>query len=384
MEQILPTYILGGEFWPIKKDKILACVLDKNGLYKPDELSYTRASKAWQISSDNKIKKIGTDIPRIEYKDNLPHIMFEQTVSNLVLKHFQINASVAMSNEHPIVIDGPFNEPILSTRLYNISTTNTSRVRIVSFTSTVGWDNDTDYELSFWIKVTAGDTLTIQPRINEVKPTSFDVSVADGWYFHSEILTSDSSSTYFGDTGMNITSGVNSSSEFYLTGMNLKQASSISSTIFNENGSVTRAVEKTTHRTNLIADNIVSNTEGTIYANILNKGSGNGGILFEPSGSNAIMIINGGFERLRIYIKQDSTSILNPYIDNSDFIKVVVTFSLSGFYIYIDGVLHTSSTTSYTGSWIDKFQFNTYGDNFWLREFKLFNRELSAFEIENL
>ena len=368
------TYIIGGDLIGVTKGNYLSAK-HNNGIYTPVTVGLGRTSKAWEISKTNKLKKIGEDYPRVQYDNNEPYLLIEPQVTNLVHTHHTAPSRSGFDLEY-ITASGPYNEDIPVTRCYNISTSNT-RLRIVHFGTTTGFSQNTNYTVSFWVKLTSGPDIQINPRIGPERPNFYDISVADGWVFIEDTINSGTSIVDFADTGFNLING-DITSELLVTGMNLKQEDYPTSSIYNVGGSTTRARDTSTSSLNPVTQNLLGSTSGTIYANYLSRG-GLCGILIEPNGANAIMLISSG-EYTRVFLKQDSSTVYNFIGGTTGFNKVVVSYDYDSFIITINGVVIVETTIGYSGSWANTFRIGNYEGMLKMKEVKLYNRKLSKEE----
>ena len=111
------TLKFGNGEWYGKKDTILA-YNDENSNYKPLPFDFSRASSATVVNKDGLIETVGSDMPRIDYKDDSEGaLLLEPQRTNLILYSQEFsNASWVKSNggvgSNPIVTPNYTSSPL--------------------------------------------------------------------------------------------------------------------------------------------------------------------------------------------------------------------------------------------------------------------------------
>jgi hypothetical protein len=396
------TLKFGNGKWYGKKDTILA-YNDENSNYKPLPFNFSRASSATVINKDGLIETVGSDMPRIDYKDDSEGaLLLEPQRTNIIVQSNQFDTTWSATNL--TVISGQtgvggsvdawkLNLTDVNSRVqYNISTSGQKSFSIYAKAGTLdfirlfaaGGGNP-----SVFFNLSNG---TVSSQDVEVNSANIK-NIGNGWYrcemVYNETISSVRIYPAIADGDISQTSG-----DIYIQYAQLEEGSYATSYIPTQGGAVTRLADSCNNGGN---DQVINSTEGVLYSEIsasissdfkslsLSDGSSNGD-------DNRVMI---GFQNSILYanvrvgnVYQFNENLTMP-INNKN--KIALKYKANDFSLWVNGneVRTSGSGSTFSDGTLKKIQFadgrpttSVFDGN--VKDLRVYNTALTDQELQAL
>jgi len=358
------TLKFGNGEWYGKEGTILA-YNDENYNYKPLPFNFERGSSATVVNKDGLIETVGSDMPRIDYKDDSKGALLlepSRTNKNLFSTDFsRFTAVEATLDKSFTAPDGTLN----ATKLTDNSVSSTHRIMKTCTTSSSGSatysvflkkGTMTNAVLNLFSGNTIG-TATVDLDSGTItlnSGTSADIEdYGDDWYRCSVTGTLGSTSTtiyvYMGDSKSPY---VGTNQDLYVWGAQLEEGSYATSYIPTQGSAATRLADVCSQT---VPDGVIGQTEGTLFLDfkVLSEGEINANIFnTNKNTTNAIAVIRTkSTKELQVQTFFSSVNVnyvsTNPY-NVGDKIKLAFKYKSGDVKLYINGILENSATTTFT------------------------------------
>ncbi len=351
------TLKFGNGEWYGKKDTILA-YNDLNSNYKPLPFNFSRDSSATVINKDGLIETVGSDMPRIDYKDDSKGaLLLEPQSTNLVPRSEDIDTgwsklNVTVSNNQTVSPYGTLNAALIT-----VTSTNGQHASYDTLSSSA--TSGQPYYISCFVKKYNSKYI----RLNEgYTGATLGVNLDDGtynltngasdaiievfengWYrigFKFTPTTTDSQFALYINDNNNENSYAGNGEAVYIWGAQVEKGSYATSYIPTQGSAVTRLADNCSQTT---PDSVIGQTEGTIFAHF--KRNGNivvrGGVVFLREDSLRGLSINYINNTLYATSRNDAainTVLLKTPFDINETAKVAITYNGSVFSGFLNGV----------------------------------------------
>jgi hypothetical protein len=333
------TLKFGNGEWYGKKDTILA-YNDLNSNYKPLPFNFSRASNATVINKDGLIEEVGSEQPRVDYKDNTKGaLLLEPTRSNIIT--YSENLNGAGWNVYSST-----GGTCTRTLNYGISPSGKQdSTRVVFSTGT------TALYFSSNITGNASATMYVKGISGEVIGFGWGESVASGTDF---TFNGEWQRLEYNGTSANSTLSINdwgetrNARDFEIYGVQMEQGSYATSYIPTSGSVVTRLADECSQT---VPDGVIGQTEGTIYADVNINGLKNDNTLISVNNGtfSEYIIISGNISgKINAYIFDNGSQqvgILSPNYSLGRF-KCALSYSLNSVSFYINGTKIGSDTSA--------------------------------------
>jgi hypothetical protein len=249
------TLKLGNGKWATGKDNLLA-YNDENNNFKPLPFSFSRASNATVVNEQGLIELVGSDEPRIDFKDDAKgSLLLEPTRSNVIPysqdfenSDWTKNAGTTITNNYAISPDGTLN----ASRYLGTGASGLGDKFTLSAAS---------YTLSFYVKSNTSEN-QFCVLLGDSSQSSGDLLVTTEWKRISY--------TFTGSGLSNKTNGIfrdsnNNDIDILIYGAQLEQGSYATSLINTQGSAVTRVADVCSQTP---PSGIIGQTEGTAYVEI--------------------------------------------------------------------------------------------------------------------
>lgn len=389
---------------------------DENDNFKPLPFTFTRNSSATVVNQSGLIEEVGSDVPRIDFKDNTKGaLLLEPSRTNLVTysedgsQWNTHNATVASSNDST--------SPSGQSSVYKVTDDTVSsqhrvdvRPAVISgteytFSAFVKKPSDSDINFAYLLfTVNFSPTQRFYFNINEGTSLDSGGTIEDygnGWFRISASFTATSSGN--GLFGVNLTNANDNNTytgtgngSMFVYGIQVEAASYATSYIPTQGSAVTR-VRDLCDTENL--SYVIGQTEGVIFydAILVRKSTGTSEDLFELSiddGSNQnIFYINSYNNTLAVGLNSGGS---NQFYNNSynptegARYKLAFAYKQNDFALYINGN-QIATDSSGTVPTMNQITFGNYFNNQFnlansvkVNDFKLYNTRLTDAELATL
>ena len=402
------TLKFGNGQWASKEGYVLA-YNDENNNFKPLPFDFTRASGATRVNKDGLIEVVGSDKPRIDFKDNSKGaLLLEPSRTNTYVRSNQfettwIKVNVSTIPNSVTSLDGSLNGYLLRENTSSGSHDIRQNATVVSglqYTYSLfvkKLDVGQDRNLSFYIGGTNGSI-----SFNTTDGTFFSVNSIDsyssedygnGWwrlqFTDTAVTTSFNVIAIFNNGSTNYTGdGI---SGLYIYGAQLEEGSYATSYIPTSGASVTRVADSSIQT---LPDGIIGQTEGSVYVEVNISNTTSKTILALDSGSASNFIILDTTSSLspKILVRQSSGSfpaIITGTTMSYGVNKIAFCYKSGDYAMYVNGVLSgTSTSTTFPSGIISKISVGANSSYGYLsdtvNDVKLYNTRLSNSELAAL
>jgi hypothetical protein len=371
------TLKFGNGQWATKEGSTLA-YNDENGNFKPLPFDFTRASSATRVGRNGLIETVGSNVPRIDFKDD----------SNGALKLEPQRSNLITYSEDFSGVGGWGGIGVSGTANYGIAPdgTNTSSQIVFSGASqilrkTVGGLIGNTGVFSLWIKGTAGETISITYGGNADKL----VTLGNGWNRFTTDGNVGTLDEIFINTFLSATART-----LEVWGGQCELGSYATSYIPTQGSQVTRVADACSQTP---PSGIIGQTEGTLFVEIeLASASEQIFIITSNAGNevNRLQIYVDSSRKIGLYRGDASVSILSSssYSLNS-VLKIAAVYKSNDYALYINGVSVGTDTSAtipptpsllYLGSYVDGSKNNSVI----VKQAQLYNTRLSNAELQAL
>jgi hypothetical protein len=346
------TFKFGNGEWAVGKETALA-YNDENSNFKPLPFTFDRASTATVVNKDGLIETVGTDEPRIDFKDNSKGaLLLEPSRTNLIISSNNLTSQwggYAFSGGNMSVSYG-FLSPDGSNNATRLTYTNTSAgTGGALLTQNLNLIANAVYTISFWAKNVSGQKrIRLDLRNSSsagVSGTSFELT--DKWQKYSHTVTNENA-TNRGVQIRIIDSEFAGNRVFDMWGVQLEQASFATSTIPTSGSTATRSAESCSQTP---PDGVIGQTEGVLYfeSKINAQGTYTGITLSDGGTNNEIIIRFTTTDRIEYYLRSGGTQPIGggtTLFDTDEYVKVAFAYKSGDSAVYINGNQVTTSTTT--------------------------------------
>jgi hypothetical protein len=401
------TLKFGNGEWYGKKDTILA-YNDENNNYKPLPFNFERASSATVVNKDGLIETVGSDMPRIDYKDNSKGaLLLEPQRSNLLpySGNFSTWAEVFAEGTISDIISP--NGTDYGIKITDNNVNNTHRIQLGVTTASSG-----SFTYSLFLKKGTLTTAYFQV-FSGTTASNANVDLENGtitsgglginhtiedygndWYRCSISGTLASTSTtvylYTKQSGSYVGNG----DYLYAWGAQLEQGSYATSYIPTQGGAVTRLADSCNNGGN---EQVINSTEGVLYAEIsalANDLTTRIISLSDNTTSNRILIkYDNIVNRLEFFVIVAGIaqySFIAIVDDLLTYNKIALKYKTNDFQVYFNGIELDSSVSGNTISANTlttlKFQASNGTSDFYgnVKDVRLYNTALTDQELQAL
>ena len=394
------TLKFGNGQWATKEGSTLA-YNDENNNFKPLPFNFERASSATFVNKDGLIETVGSDMPRVDYKDDSEGaLLLEPQRSNLVsysnkfdtywsLNGLGTGSAPTIINNSIISPDGTQNATEVVLNVGSGTTTSDRSSIEVSQTVSQG----SDYSISFYIK---GKNNGDQLMIGSISGGYELITLTTEWkrYQIKQVAASSPRSVFLG-IRQGVFGTLNNYVEFYLYGAQLEQGSYATSYIPTQGGAVTRFAEVCNNGGN---EQVINSTEGVLYAEVSTTIDSDFKSLSLSDGSvsngddNRVMI---GFQNSILYanvrvgnVYQFNENLTIP-INNMN--KIALKYKQNDFALWINGseVRTDNNGTTFPANTLKSLQFTdgrpeTSPLNGNVKDLRVYNTALTDQELQAL
>ena len=276
------TLKFGNGKWYGKEGTILA-YNDENYNYKPLPFNFERGSSATVVNKDGLIETVGSDMPRIDYKDDSEGaLLLEPQRSNLVQYSESFDDSYWTKTNLSVV--GGFTSPQGLSNAYKLTedASNDDHLLFRGFSPSSG----SSYTYKIFVKMNGRKKIMLRESGSTGYYVSFDLlnntiidqsnatgtinKIGDDWFelTHTSVAGVAFNISYFilpDDyvSGQPQPYQGDGTSGFYIYGAQLEQGSYATSYIPTQGSAVTRLADSCSQTT---PDGVIGQTEGTMYA----------------------------------------------------------------------------------------------------------------------
>ena len=291
------TLKFGNGQWATKEGSTLA-YNDENNNFKPLPFNFERGSSATVVNKDGLIETVGSDMPRIDYKDDSEGTLLLEPQRTNIWTNSNLSTSISLDGLTRTLNQSVSPSGDSDATLFNeTATTGTHRFYRLDIPST-----STDFSISFFAKKNGINIIRIV-ALGGAKYADFDLSLGtvgnesginssaiedygNGWYrcvinvtaagwVGLYALNDSSQNSYLG----NVSKGV------YLYGAQLELGSYASSYIPTEGSAVTRLADVCNNGGN---EQVINSTEGVLYAEIA-------ALVNDNDGSKSLSLSSGNY-----------------------------------------------------------------------------------------
>ena len=410
------TLKFGNGQWATKEGSTLA-YNDENNNFKPLPFNFERGSSATVVNKDGLIETVGSDMPRIDYKDDSEGaLLLEPQRTNLIT--YSSDFSNGNWAKYGTTVTSGFTSPDGSLNAFKLVEDTNNSKHFISRNNLFTPDGVTrDYS----IFVKEGEKryifiTNVTTTNNDINCAVFDTrdgvftntnnptyisnrnvtTLSNGWYridFTSNVNSFSYDNFYIGISSSETMSGVSyqgdGTSGVYIYGAQLEAGSYATSYIPTQGSAVTRLAESCNNGAN---EQVINSTEGVLYAELsgfsndlvrysISDGSNSNNIYIELSSSSVSAV--GRLSAVNQFSIYSSQTITN-------YNKIAIKYKQNDFALWINGVEVGTDTSgnTYPANTLDSFQFNRgdggilfYGET---RDIKLYNTALTDQELAAL
>ena len=343
------TYKFGRGTWATKEGSTLA-YNDEGNNYKPLPFSFERDSIATRVNKEGLIEVVGKDIPRIDYTDSADGVLLlENSATNL---YSYSNKSSEWLKTNWTTTDNYAISPDGTQNAFRAVSLNTSGILYQTATGSSGVNT-----LSVYAKSNTSTNQKFRFFGNGNTLTSDDFTVTNEW-----------KRIEFSYTYSSVTAGIkgasNELSDILFFGFQHEVNDFATSYIPTSGSSVQRAAETANGSGN---SEVFNDSEGVFFANIAD---------FYDSGTSRVLSISDGTLNNRVFFKfytvsngieatlVSSSGGTNPQItvttsDTSNYNKIALKYSVSGFGLWVNGFELGSDTVTNIPNNLSDISFDT-------------------------
>ena len=367
------TLKFGNGEWYGKEDTILAYNSENNN-YKPLPFTFERASTATVVGKDGLIKTVGSNEPRIDYKDSTNGaLLLEPSRTNLVTLSENFEGWSPVSN-------------VTRTANYNESPQGVENATRLQFTANGYLGNNTQssstqYTLTCYAKRNDSGTQSVGFFTNGSGTVNSAWSLTSEWQRFTYTYTSTNTSY----TGIAASSGADVS----VYGFQMEEGSYATSYIKTEGSAVTRLADVCNNGGN---DQVINSTEGVLYAEIkalANDSTNRLLSLNDGTASNSIWLYFNSSNNVSYSVRVGGVTQASGThtIDMKVFNKIAIKYKENDFAVWFNGVqqLTDTSGSTYPSGTLNNISFDAgdgaldfYGN---VKDVKLYNTALTDQEL---
>jgi len=330
------TLKFGNGQWGTKEGSTLA-YNDENNNFKPLPFNFERGSSATVVNKDGLIETVGSDMPRIDYKDDSEGaLLLEPQRTNLLLQSNLFSSGWGITGTGSSVgnsVSGAFSN------LDGTSITLASGGLLYSSITPIS-----SGVMSIYMRVPSG---TVNVRLGDPIGAPYETkTLTTTWQRFSTVDTGSLGglAIYNSQSGTTITIEVSAAQ--------VEEGSYATSYIPTQGSAVTRLADSCSQTP---PDGVIGQTEGTLFLDfkVLSEGEINANIFnTNKNTTNAIAVIRTkSTKELQVQTFFSSVNVnyvsTNPY-NVGDKIKLAFKYKSGDVKLYINGILENSATTTFT------------------------------------
>lgn len=361
------TLKFGSGNWATKEGSTLA-YNDENNNFKPLPFDFERGSSATVVNKDGLIETVGSDMPRIDYKDD--------SEGALLLEPQRTNY-VTQSND----FSGWFKSGAITvTSNYGVSPTGENNSTLLSFSGAnnrlylntgAAYNNDS---VSIYVKGNNGETISFDKSASIGSAKLF--TLTGGWDRLESSYNSLSSSR------VNIvisTNGGATATNIEVFGIQNEEGSYATSYIPTQGSAVTRLADVCNNGGN---EQVINSTEGVLYAefSLLSQDDiAERTIQLQGSAESCrIRFLNSGSLRWTL-IGNDTTIARSLTLTNTNINKVAIRYNSASASIWINGSLADTADNGMTYTGLDELTFDGFHSK--TKDVRVYNTSLTDAEL---
>jgi len=330
------TLKFGNGQWATKEGSTLA-YNDENNNFKPLPFNFERGSSATVVNKDGLIETVGSDMPRIDYKDDSEGaLLLEPQRTNLLLQSNLFSSGWGITGTGSSVgnsVSGAFSN------LDGTSITLASGGLLYSSITPIS-----SGVMSIYMRVPSG---TVNVQLGDPIGAPYETkTLTTTWQRFSTVDTGSLGglAIYNSQSGTTITIEVSAAQ--------VEEGSYATSYIPTQGSAVTRLADSCSQTP---PDGVIGQTEGTLFLDfkVLSEGEINANIFnTNKNTTNAIAVIRTkSTKELQVQTFFSSVNVnyvsTNPY-NVGDKIKLAFKYKSGDVKLYINGILENSATTTFT------------------------------------
>jgi len=387
------TLNVGNGNWATKKDSLLGYNSENNN-FKPLPFDFTRASSATVINKEGLIETVGSNEPRIDYKDDSEGALkLEPSRTNSLLQSNQFNTTwatssgVTITSEQTISPQGinngwKFEKTAVSYKSIGQSYTSSNETTFSIFAK-----KGTLSLITLFTSISSGTNLYQRFDLeNGIVSTGAGMSSSNikdygnGWYRCSSTFTNASvtSLDFFPEFSEN------NAGYIYIYGAQAEVGSYATSYIPTQGSAVTRLAESCSQT---VPDGVIGQTEGVVFMDFIAQnatGQSQSHFWLGASGNEIGLYGGGQF----IFYSSGGVSINGGNIVTGQRYKVAFGYKANDYVAYVNGN-QVGTDTSATVPTMSGLALNSYFNGTEVQkknitDFKLYNTRLSNTELQAL
>ncbi len=401
------TLKFGNGQWATKEGSTLA-YNDENNNFKPLPFNFERGSSATVVNKDGLIETVGSDMPRIDYKDDSEGaLLLEPQRTNYLTQSNQFDTTWDLQN---ITISSNQNGVGGSVDAWKLipNTVNSSH----RITNSASGTQNLAVTLSVYAKADGYNFLRISENGSTGDYATFNLldgivenntsseakieSVGNGWYRCSSSIVATTSHRF--DMYVMESATIqeplqgNGTSGVYIQYAQLEEGSYATSYIPTQGSAVTRLADECNNGAN---EQVINSTEGVLYAEIA-------ALADDADTLRWVNLNNGGTtNRVAFYYRTDenqltylvssgTTQVFSTITlsSASSFAKVAAKWKANDFALWVNGVSVITDTSGNAPVGLNQLSFDNAigGDNFYgnLKDVRVYNTALTDAELQAL
>ena len=393
------TLKLGNGKWATGKDTLLA-YNDLNNNFKPLPFSFSRGTNATVVNEQGLIELVGSDEPRIDFKDNTKgSLLLEPTRSNVITNSNNLTTwnGAAMTRTFVDNLTNPSN--VLGASKLTQTSSGGYAWLSRTFTGNETFSAFVKKDSSNFVRLYAANNTvyfdivkgTVEIAVGSSITDKSIIDYGNGWFRVSMSVNSTAASyvRIYPASTVDSSSGTNS---LFVYGAQLEQGSYATSYIPTNGSAATRVADGSSQT---VPDGVIGQTEGTIFAEFEYFGNTSGALEISPiyigTGTYATAIYADIYQG-ELYAVCFNSGVnqasINCGVLSVGTHKVAIGYSNNDIVIYLDGLLGGSDTSA-TIPECNRVYLGTVGTSTSVQKYtqseaKLYNTRLSNSELAAL
>ena len=366
---------------------------DENENFKPLPFTFTRNSTATVVNESGLIEEVGSDVPRIDFKDNTKGaLLLEPSRTNLITYSQEFsNASWVKSNggvgSNPIVTPNYTSSPLkgyMADRvIFNLNGGNTSSdlstLQSNTFNLTVGQN------ITYYMAVKTNDGSTVDMTLNSNLGNTKIKSITPEWTIIKTSTTATATASGVLRLRLRGSELVSNYADISIAYAQLEQGSYATSYIPTSGSAVTRVAEVCNNGGN---EQVINSTEGVLYFEGSFKELCRLGISENASTSNRILIGQSSTS-LSYIVTSATTPIVSNNVSGYQFnqnLKIAAKYKQNDFALWVNGIEIITVSSGNTPTGLNSLDLKGQGFNFYgnIKDIKLYNTALTDAELITL
>ena len=393
------TLKLGNGKWATGKDTLLA-YNDLNNNFKPLPFSFSRGTNATVVNEQGLIELVGSDEPRIDFKDNTKgSLLLEPTRSNVITNSNNLTTwnGAAMTRTFVDNLTNPSN--VLGASKLTQTSSGGYAWLSRTFTGNETFSAFVKKDSSNFVRLYAANNTvyfdivkgTVEIAVGSSITDKSIIDYGNGWFRVSMSVNSTAASyvRIYPASTVDSSSGTNS---LFVYGAQLEQGSYATSYIPTNGSAATRVADGSSQT---VPDGVIGQTEGTIFAEFEYFGNTSGALEISPiyigTGTYATAIYTDIYQG-ELYAVCFNSGVnqasINCGVLSVGTHKVAIGYSNNDIVIYLDGLLGGIDTSA-TIPKCNRVYLGTVGTSTSVQKYtqsqaQLYNTRLSNSELQAL